>query len=331
MIKKTIIGLLLALIFLSACSLLAPQKTAAPIALPPIRTQEPGVPPATTVPELPTTPSTREVVFEPADKANTYWVTNPGSQAKLFVEVIHAPDWDQTPQPALVLIPGGLGTGGSLVEEARIFAARGFSVVVFDPDGRGRSQGVENWNGFLQQDGLEAVVRFAQQLPEVKNGNVGLISFSYGVTMTTGMLARYPDSGVRFYIDWEGPVDRYDTTTTAQGECQVDASKQQWKPCEDEAFWSEREALTFMSNVKVPAYQRVQSETDHVQPDVTHAIRIINAAVNAGIEWVRLNDYPTNQKYDEMEPPQMFPESMDKTRNKRIGDYAVELMEQFGR
>ena len=341
MIRKIINGFVLAVFLMSACSLPAPQNPVVPsevaatdiskpVTVLPTQTAKPILPSATSVPKATALTSAAEVVFEPADQPNTYWVSNPASQARMFVQVIYGPDWDQNPQPALVLVPGGVGTGGSLLEEARIFAAKGFSVVVFDPDGRGRSQGDENLNGFIHQDGLAAVVAFTQQLPEVQAGNVGLISFSYGVTMATGMLSRHPDSGVRFYIDWEGPVDRYDTTTTPLGECQVEASKQQWQPCDDEVFWSEREAITFMSDVKVPAYQRVQSEEDHVQPDVTHAVRMVNAAVDAGIGWVRLNDYTINRRYEENMPPKMFPEAMDKNRNKRIGDYAVELMKQFG-
>lgn len=270
------------------------------------------------------------VTYEPADLENTYWVTNPNNNAKLYVQVVHSADWDGTPKPGLVLVPGGISTGGNLLPQANILADKGFSVIVFDPDGRGFSQGIEDFGGYIHQDGLAAVISFAQMLSEVESAKIGLVSYSYGVTMTTGVLARYPQLGVKFYIDWEGPIDRYDSTTTQSGECQVSQSKQNWKPCDDEEFWSEREAITFMEQVKIAAYQRVQSEKDHVQPDVTHAVRIVNQAIAAGIEWVRLNDFEINLIYDENNPPQMIPEALEKKRDLQISKYAVELMALFG-
>jgi pimeloyl-ACP methyl ester carboxylesterase len=271
------------------------------------------------------------LLFEEADRPGTYWVTNPASQARLFVQVVHAPEWDGNALPALVLVPGGMATGINLLPEAKILASRGFTVILFDPDGRGRSEGVEDYGGFVHQDGLAAVVRFASEHEDVLPAKIGLVSFSYGITMATGVLARYPLSGVLFLIDWEGPVDRADTTTSPSGECVVESTRQMWKPCDDQKFWSEREAIHFIKQVKVPAYQRLQSEKDHVQPDVSHSIRIINEAINAGIGWVRLNKLPANQIYDENNPPKMTPEQMDKTRDNRIAEIAHELFQEFSR
>ena len=269
-------------------------------------------------------------VFEKADKPGTYWVNNPTSQARLFVQVVHAPDWGGEALPALVLVPGGISTGGNLLPDASKLAEQGFTVFLFDPDGRGRSEGVEDYGGFIHQDGLAAVLQFAAGNKDVQSGRMGLVSYSYGVTMATGVLARYPQLDVRFLIDWEGPVDRADTTTSPAGECVMESTRQMWQPCDDQQFWVEREAIRFISQVKIPAYQRLQSENDHVQPDVSHAIRIVNEAVNAGIGWVRLNDLPANQIYDENDPPKMTPEQMDKTREKRIAEFARELFRQFG-
>ena len=83
--------------------------------------------------------------------------------------------------------------------------------MIFDPDGRGLSVGVEDYDGFIHQDGLAEIIRFSASLPEVDPERIGVISFSYGVTMAAGALARYPDLPVRFLIDMEGPADRNDT------------------------------------------------------------------------------------------------------------------------
>ena len=90
-------------------------------------------------------------------------------------------------------------------------ADKGVAIVVFDPDGRGPSEGVDDDNGHLQQDGLAAVIEYAATLAEVDESRIGLVSYSYGVTMAAGALARYPNLPVLFLIDWEGPANRNDT------------------------------------------------------------------------------------------------------------------------
>jgi hypothetical protein len=67
-------------------------------------------------------------------------------------------------------------------------------------------------------------------------------------------------------------------------------------PCENETFWSEREAETFITQVRVP-YQRLQFESDHARDDSNHSVIMVNAAVYGGAPWVRLNNYPPNQTY----------------------------------
>ena len=94
---------------------------------------------------------------------------------------------------------------------------------------------------------------------------------------------------------------------------------------EDETFWSQREALTFISQISVP-YLRIQSEKDHAQPDAVHAIKMVNAAVRGGnTDWVRINDNPVNELYDSEQMPELKPDSTDKTLMLDIGVYAHEL------
>ncbi len=341
--KPPIFLIVLIVFFLPAClpNLAAPSITAAGTNAPELAGPAQTMPgPLSEMPpqresqaDFPTEELVENILWQVAGLPDQYWVTNPSSTSRIFTQVVHPQNWDGSALPALVLIPGGTGWGGNFLgprKEAETLAERGFTVIVFDPDGRGRSEGEENWNGHIHQDGLMAVVEFSRQLPEVQAENVALISFSYGVTMASGYLARYPDNGIIFYIDWEGPVTRNDTTTSPQGECVVEASKNEWQPCDDDEWWSEREALTFMAQARVQAYQRVQSEKDHVQPDVTHAVQIINQAITSGIGWVRLNEYPANRTYDEAAPPDMLAENLDKIKSKIIADYAEELLMLFG-
>lgn len=333
------LGFILALIGIALAGCGTLSSTATPFvkappppitrALEPAQSPAPGnAPPAK--PQI--TPNVKPPIAPPGNliaNAKTYSVTNPTTNAKLNVQVFTPKDSAGKKFPALVLVPGGIGDGNGLIREAEEFMNAGFVAVIFDPDGRGKSEGVEDFNGHKHQDGLAAVARFTATLPEVDAKKIGIATFSYGITMGAGALARYsdtsPSSGqslpVKFLIDWEGPVDRDDTTVG----CRNDGNQRiGWKPCTDNAFWSEREALTFIAKVRVP-YQRIQSEKDHVQPDVSHAIHIVNAAVQAKLPFVRLNDYPPNQTYAAKNPPPMFSENQDRQRNAFVIKYAVEL------
>ena len=241
-------------------------------------------------------------------ESGAYRVTNPASGVSLAVYVSKPADAGDARLPTVVLVPGGLSDSAQFRTprgEAAILAQAGYLVVVFDADGRGQSAGQEDYNGFSHQDGLAAVIEFSASLPHADPQRIALVSYSYGITMASGALARHPDLPVKFLIDWEGPANRDDT-----GGCDGAGlgHLKQVASCDDEAFWAQREASTFIGQIRVP-YQRIQSEEDHVQPDNGHAILMINNAVAGGVPWVRLNDLPPNQMYDPSNPPAMLPES----------------------
>jgi pimeloyl-ACP methyl ester carboxylesterase len=272
-------------------------------------------------PQTDPAPASVSSTLIPADEGNAYWVVNPSSGARLYVHAYYPRGWNGELVPALVLVPGG--TGNSDPRKAEALSAEGFLVITFDPDGRGRSEGTEDYNGFIGQDGLAAVIEAAAALPGLDANRYGLVSYSYGVTLATGALARHPNLPIDFYIDWEGPVDRTYTTTGCGANR---AGGIQWQSCENESWWAGREALNFIAEVRVP-YQRIQSQKDHVQRDNSHAIDILNAAVAAGLPWVRLNDYPAGQTYDASNPPAMLPDSMDKQIDRTVAEYARYIIE----
>jgi pimeloyl-ACP methyl ester carboxylesterase len=252
-------------------------------------------------------------------------VVNPTSGNKLAIHIGFPQNIEQSNLPTMVLVPGGIGDSSAFLgkdELMGLLTKAGFLVVVFDADGRGKSEGEENFNGFIHQDGLAAVIEYAVNRPE-SDGTVGLLSTSYGVTMASGTLSRYPDLPVRFYIDWEGPAERFDTTVNCSPNARID-----WAPCDDEAFWSEREALRFISSVPIP-YLRVQSEVDHVQADNDHALNMLYAAMQGTSPWVRLNDYPANQEIDFNNPPVMMSEEQARRLNQVLMQYILELNQLF--
>ena len=265
-----------------------------------------------------------------APQTDTHWVTNPTSGADLFVQIMTPEGWNGEALPALVLIPGGSGDSKDFTEKPQRTAIKleaGFALVLFDPDGRGQSQGQEDDNGYTHQDGLAAVIEYAAQLPEIDAQCMGLISYSYGITMASGALARHPELPIQFLIDWEGPANRNDT-----GGCDDDQlGHLVGHACDDEDFWSQREASSFVQMIHVP-YQRLQSQEDHVQPDNDHALLMINNATaeshggHGQAPWTRLNDLPPNQIYDFNSPPPMLGDEASRRVEQMMMTIAMELL-----
>ncbi len=333
--KQALILLSILTLLLPACNVGGTAKlpdgtsAATPTAASPTPTG--ASPPTATARPSPT--AVTHVGAEPGPEPDSYWVTNPTGGARLYVRVIHPKNWDGRALPTLVLVPGGSSDSSGFLKppsQAQRLADAGLTIVVFDPDGRGRSEGKEDYDGYTHQDGLAAIIRFVATLPEVDASQIGLVSYSYGITMAAGALARYPDLPVLFLIDWEGPADRNDT-----GGCDAAHTGHLKKyPCDDEAFWREREAATFALHLSVP-YQRLQSERDHVQPDNNHALLMIaNATAKEygghGIApWTRLNSLEPNTVYDTANPPPMLSERDSKRLEPLIVRYALELFDLF--
>jgi hypothetical protein len=254
----------------------------------------------------------RAVVWRYPPKApvvETCGVTNPASGCSLYVH-IHRPA-DSGPNrkvPAVILVPDEArpGTTFDTVQFANHIASDGFAVLHFDADGRGRSSGLEDYNGYVHQDGLNACATFLTQQPYVDTSRLGIYSQGYGIVMASGMLARYAVPRVKFLLDFEGPSDRYQVCAESGGHVPVSP--------DSEAFWLEREAARSIKNVS-SAYLRIQTTTDHTGriPDNRHAIALIDSATavahgGAGTAaWTRVNDSVMNGEnlvYTATQPPE---------------------------
>jgi hypothetical protein len=128
-------------------------------------------------------------------------------------------------------------------------------------------------------------------------------------------------------MDWEGPSDRYQTSSDSGGHVPV--------PVDSDAFWVEREAGRFIKSVPA-AYLRYQSATDHTGriADNHHAIALIDSATatangGSGIAvWTRINDSvmsSRNRTYSLSDPPQWTRENEDRNRICREIIYLHEL------
>lgn len=263
---------------------------------------------------------------------NSLIIINPTSGASLSVTVFIPESWDRSSSlPALILVPGGTGNSRDFTQNnpsgvSMVSAINdaGLIAVIFDPDGRGLSTGIEDHGGYIQQDGLAALVHQIASLQAVNSRKVGIVTLSYGITMGSGALARYPDLPVQFLIDWEGPANRDDT-----GGCDEDniGHLSAIAACDDHNFWSEREAANFIGKISVP-YQRIQGAKDHVQPDQAHTVLMINNAVKGSCPWVRLNDEQPNQIYSLETIPLKPSVNSRKPIEALVVRYALELFEQ---
>lgn len=222
------------------------------------------------------------------------FILNPSSGVMLFATVAFPDDFSpMSNAPGVVLVPGGAATSNSFLNNgyAQSLADSGIVAIAFDPDGRGESTNggtytTENYNGFIQQDGLQAILQHLATIPGVDPENLGVESRSYGITMAAGCLGRHPNAPrVKFLLEWEGPADR---TDTAQPNGHVPVST------DDEEFWWEREPGNFIDDFGGFVIF-MQSEDDHVQPNNDHTILLNNRAVHesfggAGTAlWTRIN------------------------------------------
>jgi hypothetical protein len=217
--------------------------------------------------------------------------------------IVHRPA-DSSPEnryPGLILIPGSLQTAQAWhakwnKSNAWEFVDAGLIVLIYDSRGRGLSGGQEDFNGHLNQDDLKTIIEWLSSRDDVLPGGIGIATSSWGITVASGTLARYPDLPIRFLLDREGADNRYVITQWDDPEWVASMGGHgTW----DDEFWSEREAIRYIGDITCP-YFRLQSNFDHALNRfyVAHAIHMVNAAVEGASPYVRLNGMPPNVTYD---------------------------------
>lgn len=197
--------------------------------------------------------------------------------------------------PGVVVNPG-IHQGRAEVEgyQAVVGAAEvarlGYVVLTFDPAGRGRSWGEEDYGGPEHQDDVRVAFRHLLASSHA-DGRVGVLSLSLGIASAIGALARWPEElPARWLVDWEGPCDR--EIITSGGTILVPAKGHS---LEDEDYWLPREATRHVARLRCP-YVRLQAWPDHAQPqELRHAQRMIHAAAKGELPWFQLNDHPRNE------------------------------------
>lgn len=218
---------------------------------------------------------------------SNYWIKNPTTGNWLEASVYQPTDMSQE-YPGVVLVPGGDAgmenflhpydgpRGDKEVDIAEKFASEGFSVLIFSADGRGNSEGTKNSNGYKDQDALYEMYNFLVDYNNVDTEKMGVVSYSFGIVMATGMLGRY-QLDLLYYIEWEGPFNKYGTD---EGEYPASQGV-------------ERELSQFFPYFEVDHFLMVQTEKDHVQDTNQHTVDINNMAIKY-LDWVRVNG-PENE------------------------------------
>lgn len=281
----------------------------------------------------PSSPIESKLISEKAVTENIvrkeYKIKNPTSNAWLSVYT-YQKDNLESHSPAIILIPGGLHDKKDLIKNgedssfAVTLAKEGYVSLIFDADGRGDSEGTEDYNGYITQDGLYEMYRFLSSYDNVDKNKIGIISYSYGIVIASGMLGRYQPH-LPFYIEWEGPVNRFFVTVGCEATAGTKATKE-GVTCDDEDYWTEREALRFVPYFNVDRLYIVQTEKDHVQPSHRHSLQINNLAIQY-LPWVRVNgqENNVNEEYTIDNFP-TIPEK-DEPTNDEILSYVKEALE----
>lgn len=184
--------------------------------------------------------------------------------------------------PALVLCPphgsaAAAFSGPNSLLDADALARAGFVVLRFDPPGRGDATGEEDFGGPEHQDAVRVAVAHLRATPGVDAARIGILSLFSGLSMAAGAAA---PSGAAFLLDVEGPADRETLAAELPEALGPDA-----------LWWGDREPVGLLGGFR-GAYVRVQGAVDLARPgEIRHALRMVRAAVDAGVPFVQLNDH----------------------------------------
>lgn len=227
-----------------------------------------------------------------AVKREEIWLTN-ASGYRIHSEV-HGPDDDQV-RPGVVLVPGrdqpgSIFCGAGYLLTADELAFRGFRVLHFDPVGRGRSWGHDDFCGTEGQDSLRAALDCFVARRDVANHRVGVVSFSMGLALAAPVLAREGVRlGLRFLLDWEGPADR---DAIIRGGPLPPAARTSLAASPAE-FWEMREPVHWVGQIPCD-YIRVQARSDHGNKrGVSNSLELVARATRGLARSSRLN---TNER-----------------------------------
>ena len=129
---------------------------------------------------------------------------------------------------AVIAFPGRSGPQ----QHARMLAAHGYGVLLFDRRGEGRSDGDSNLFGWGGARDIDAAVEFLRRRPDVEAGRIGGIGFSVGGELMLEAAANNPElaavvsegAGTRAFSDSMQDVEGVEKWISAPGQAVLTAS-----------------------------------------------------------------------------------------------------------
>jgi pimeloyl-ACP methyl ester carboxylesterase len=203
--------------------------------------------------------------------------------------------------PAVLLLPGGFQAGTDELDggQADALAASGIAVLVFDPSGRGKSEGEDDHNGFAAQDETAEVLRWLASNDDVDPTRVLVRSRSFGGALAAGALTRHPDLRPLAWVDVESPgwlEDELPYAPLTNQQTMTELAEQAGDPA---AWWAEREPAALVAGLTLP-YHRVQGLPDHALDNyMGHAVAMLEQALPTTA--VFLNEQPLTTPLTEEE------------------------------
>ena len=226
----------------------------------------------------------------PRIRRHTLFLTN-ASGYRIHVRVTEPAD--ELVRPAAVLVPGRDKDGGVFDNAlypltAAEVAAQGIRAITFDPTGRGKSWGHDDFCGSEGQDSLRAVLDYAHSRRDVRTDRLAVASFSLGLSLAAPVLARHGDRlPVCLLLDWEGPADR--DAILRMGP--IPPAARAALARDPEVFWAHREPIPSLGDLPCP-YVRIQAREDHAlgPRGPKGAVEVVAEAARGSAPSTRLND-----------------------------------------
>lgn len=140
----------------------------------------------------------------PADQEDVFFVTPDGKRLHgLFAAS------GETAGPAVLVLHGNAGNVSSRSEMVRRLQSAGFSTLVFDYRGYGRSDPPgERYTRDLLLTDAETALRYLRSRPEVDGERIALVGSSLGVVFATALGVRHPDVralvAMSGFATWQG-------------------------------------------------------------------------------------------------------------------------------
>jgi uncharacterized protein len=94
---------------------------------------------------------------------------------------------------AILLAHGGNGDRQGPVRHARMLAAKGYGVLLYDSRGRGHSEGSPNGYGWDRSHDVDGAMAFLKKQPDVEPGRIGALGLSTGADVLVAVAPDHQD------------------------------------------------------------------------------------------------------------------------------------------